>query len=361
MLIKKIISIVTFLALAVPPVSYASIDKNLKYGQRDKEVTELQEFLIDKGLLKTTPSNFFGLLTLKAVKAYQTTTGVSPTGFVGLLTREKINKEIEIELASSNEAEIQETGSVAQNSIKTVTVDVCKNIEGTQSMAPTGMFIDNSGNCFTPSVTQIPTTDVCKNIEGNQTTAPSGMFLDNLGNCFTPTTLTYSSPEVKTIEPIKLMGFGTSDGQNFEVSSNKKIDFQKVKFIKAVYSKDNNTGDCTLDLEKNKVCVDWRTRTETLPIEITNIKLVSSGDMNSCAGGGVCGYNTYSITLSKKIDDFMDSLINYTGDRYYDIKMLRYKISVTDVDGNNIISNETHMYSTTETGFRRDQIYFPIK
>ncbi len=107
----KIISAVSLFLLGTN-LAFASIDKNLKYGQRDKEVTELQEFLIDKGFLKTIPSTFFGLLTLKAVKAYQTSINVSSTGFVGALTREKINKEIDVEVTSSNEAEIKETGNV---------------------------------------------------------------------------------------------------------------------------------------------------------------------------------------------------------------------------------------------------------
>jgi peptidoglycan hydrolase-like protein with peptidoglycan-binding domain len=87
-----ILGVISMLMLGLVSTSFASIDKNLKYGQRDLEVTELQEFLIDKGLLKTTPSNFFGLLTLKAVKAYQTSVGVSSTGFVGALTRKKLTK-----------------------------------------------------------------------------------------------------------------------------------------------------------------------------------------------------------------------------------------------------------------------------
>lgn len=261
---KKIINIVTLLTLGITTVSYASIDKNLKYGQRDKEVTELQEFLIDKGFLKTTPSTFFGLLTLKAVKAYQTSTGVSPTGFVGILTREKINKEIEVELASSNEAEIQETGSVAQNTTKTLVVDICKNIEGIQSTAPTGMFIDNSGNCFTPSVAQVTVTDVCKNIEGNQTTAPSGMFLDNLGNCFTPTTVTYTSsvPETKKVEPL-VVNFSTEEKKShLYISSNKDLDLTKTQFIKVKDGCVTERDNCS---QENRV-------DEVLPITIPNTK-----------------------------------------------------------------------------------------
>lgn len=91
----KILGIALLCIFSSTYFTFASIDKNLKYGQRDNEVTELQQFLIDKGLLKTTPSNFFGILTLKAIKNYQASLGISPTGFVGALTREKINKELE--------------------------------------------------------------------------------------------------------------------------------------------------------------------------------------------------------------------------------------------------------------------------
>lgn len=128
----KIVSLISFVILGTASTSFASVDKNLKYGQRDKEVTELQEFLIDKGFLKTSPSNFFGLLTLKAVKAYQTSTGVSSTGYVGVLTRQKINDEIAVDLASSNQAEIQETGSVSKSIDNTSAVTQQSVVQATQ-------------------------------------------------------------------------------------------------------------------------------------------------------------------------------------------------------------------------------------
>jgi peptidoglycan hydrolase-like protein with peptidoglycan-binding domain len=159
MKITKIISAVSLVTLGLTSTTFASIDKNLKYGQRDKEVTELQEFLIDKGLLKTTPSNFFGLLTLRAVRSYQASVGVSSTGYVGVLTRQKINDELAVELASSTQAEIQETGTTTKITYNTtpatttiVAIDFCKNIEGLQTVVPSGMFLDSKGNCFTPSV-----------------------------------------------------------------------------------------------------------------------------------------------------------------------------------------------------------------
>src|SRR3990167_6075773 len=95
----------------IPTVSFASIDTNLKYGSRGTEVTELQEFLIDKGFLTgQTTGNFF-TLTRKAVISYQTSVGLPSTGFVGPLTRTKINDGLSVDDTSSNTAEVAETGT----------------------------------------------------------------------------------------------------------------------------------------------------------------------------------------------------------------------------------------------------------
>lgn len=102
---------------------FASIDRNLKYGQRHSSINELQEFLIDKGFLNVQSSGYFGLLTLKAVQKYQSSTGIPSTGFVGVITREKINKEIAILLAPSTQAEAQEVkpASVIVQATSTIT------------------------------------------------------------------------------------------------------------------------------------------------------------------------------------------------------------------------------------------------
>ena len=86
----------------------AVISKNLKYGQRDGEVYELQDFLVDRGFLTSNSTGFFGLLTLKAVKDYQKSNGIDPTGYVGVLTRQKINSEISALIEESRKAELEE-------------------------------------------------------------------------------------------------------------------------------------------------------------------------------------------------------------------------------------------------------------
>jgi signal transduction histidine kinase len=63
----------------------------------------------------------------------------------------------------------------------TVGTDVCLNIAGFQSSVPSGMQVDGSGNCYTPTP---PPPDQCNNISGTQETIPSGYYRDTNGNCF---------------------------------------------------------------------------------------------------------------------------------------------------------------------------------
>ena len=108
---KKSISILALFLAISPIVASAEIAQNLKYGQSNPQVSELQEYLIDKNLLSSSATGFFGALTLKAVKAYQSSVGIPATGFVGPMTREKINADLASLTADANQAEIDETGT----------------------------------------------------------------------------------------------------------------------------------------------------------------------------------------------------------------------------------------------------------
>lgn len=67
---------------------------NLRLRARDvttnNEVSLLQGFLQDRGFLTGEPTGFFGNATLAAVKSFQTQNGLSPTGYVGPITKGKI-------------------------------------------------------------------------------------------------------------------------------------------------------------------------------------------------------------------------------------------------------------------------------
>ncbi len=82
------------LLIIVPAVSIASIDANLSFGSRGQAVTDLQNLLIGKGFLSGQASGGFYSLTKRAVVTYQSSFGLPATGFVGPMTREKINKEL---------------------------------------------------------------------------------------------------------------------------------------------------------------------------------------------------------------------------------------------------------------------------
>ncbi|MEK7117025.1 MAG: peptidoglycan-binding domain-containing protein [Patescibacteria group bacterium] len=103
--------------LFVPVFASASIDANLKYGATGAEVIELQEFLVDKGFLVSNATGNFFSLTNSAVIKYQGSVGLPTTGFVGPMTREKINTELATKMDSANQQEALETGLVSTPSV----------------------------------------------------------------------------------------------------------------------------------------------------------------------------------------------------------------------------------------------------
>ena len=89
---KKIfVATLTLSFLFTAQAVFASIDANLQYGSNGSEVSELQNFLIQKGFLTGQATGNFFSLTKKAVIAYQKSAGLPATGFVGPLTRATIN------------------------------------------------------------------------------------------------------------------------------------------------------------------------------------------------------------------------------------------------------------------------------
>ncbi|MDB5260014.1 MAG: cell surface protein [Candidatus Nomurabacteria bacterium] len=74
--------------------SCAIITSNTGYGSRDNSynsnVSILQDFLSSNGYLNSQPTGFYGRLTLNAVSNFQRANGISPTGYVGSITRARI-------------------------------------------------------------------------------------------------------------------------------------------------------------------------------------------------------------------------------------------------------------------------------
>lgn len=69
------------------------VDLTVSFGYRSSDqttsgsVSDLQNFLINKGYLQSEATGYFGAMTLKAVKSYQAAKGFGQTGYVGPLTR----------------------------------------------------------------------------------------------------------------------------------------------------------------------------------------------------------------------------------------------------------------------------------
>lgn len=65
---------------------------DMQYGDNNNEVMLLQTKLHSLGFLSVNPTGYFGGLTKAAVIAFQAANGVPQTGYVGPLTRAKLNK-----------------------------------------------------------------------------------------------------------------------------------------------------------------------------------------------------------------------------------------------------------------------------
>lgn len=76
--------------LLVPTFAFASIDTNLRLGNKGSEVTKLQTYLVEKGY-NTQVTGYFGVKTLFAVKKFQFDNELPSTGYVGMLTRNVMN------------------------------------------------------------------------------------------------------------------------------------------------------------------------------------------------------------------------------------------------------------------------------
>lgn len=65
---------------------------NMSFGDNSFNVQKLQERLVKEGYLLAKPNGNFGPQTRKAVMDYQIANGIQATGFVGMLTRQQLNK-----------------------------------------------------------------------------------------------------------------------------------------------------------------------------------------------------------------------------------------------------------------------------
>jgi len=121
---KKLLIIASLIIF--PSLVFAqTFDSNLYFGlQNNSDVEKLQEFLTDQGVYSGPITGNFFSLTLAAVKKFQTQNNISPAaGFVGPLTRTKVNDVLSIQLNASNQQAVVETGTVAPVTVQNPTTD----------------------------------------------------------------------------------------------------------------------------------------------------------------------------------------------------------------------------------------------
>lgn len=217
---KKLILFSLLSLLFIPLVANASLDTNLYYGlQKNSDVKQLQEFLIDKGFLTGSATGNFYSLTLKAVKAYQTSVGVSSTGYVGTLTRKSINDELTAELSASNQEAVNETGTTppaptAPISTPTTTNDLMTSLQAQITALEQQIALMQQQNTTQQPSSNLPSTPMPKPISKSTPTPvcpqysvavcgsdgktyygnyclgynmPSGVSVASQGTCATPT------------------------------------------------------------------------------------------------------------------------------------------------------------------------------
>lgn len=112
----KYLKVTILFIFLLPCLSLAAFNVDLKYGSTGSEVTELQEFLTDRGYYFGPITGNFYSLTRSAVKKFQEVNDISPAyGYFGPLTRNKINEILSVEEAKEQTQEVQEKGSVSSS------------------------------------------------------------------------------------------------------------------------------------------------------------------------------------------------------------------------------------------------------
>ena len=139
------LAIIAGLLMLSPVVASASFDTSLKYGARGQAVIELQDLLASEDCLSVNSTGYFGLLTLKAVKCFQTKYNLPSTGFFGVMSRAKANEIVANITASSDAAAQAETNTTTSNQSSTT--------EPKTFTLPNGIVIDSQGNIISPPPT----------------------------------------------------------------------------------------------------------------------------------------------------------------------------------------------------------------
>jgi peptidoglycan hydrolase-like protein with peptidoglycan-binding domain len=291
---KRLSVIVLLFSFIIPTISFASIDANLKYGARGQEVTELQDFLISKGFLNGQTSGNFFSLTRNAVVSYQKSVGLPATGFVGLMTREKINSELSLANTPSTNAEITETG--------TTTIPTKNDtLNGLQNQINT--LLAKLKVLNTQTTTQQQNTTLVSTIDNNSTSSSKNktitlnngavVEIDALGNIVRTIT---SSPVTQQILPTQTAVSIPSSTSILPTTQQPTVD------IKA----DGSDGPITVP-QGSSVTISWTSQGSGLNCGIGGA--VGWGGNWGTSGSKLAGPYTATTTVSIQCDALINNIL----------------------------------------------------
>ena len=121
---------------AVSTSTCVDLQKTLVSGSESSEVLLLQNFLMQKGILKATPNGYFGPATLSAVKSYQKSVGIFAGGAAAPLTRAAIKKETCTNLTPAPNKVLPKSTSIASVIPKSASPLVVKPVSTSTSIKP---------------------------------------------------------------------------------------------------------------------------------------------------------------------------------------------------------------------------------
>ncbi|OJI08199.1 MAG: hypothetical protein COX02_01670 [Candidatus Vogelbacteria bacterium CG22_combo_CG10-13_8_21_14_all_37_9] len=151
-----------------------SITHNLAYRSTGRDVFTLQDFLQNQAYLNSEPTGFFGLLTQSAVKSFQSASGILNSGYVGPITRARINALSCASNITPTPNPIPSSDGCANGAMfSSITGRACTDIPITvRGCVPGGMFSATTGE---------PCPNNTGNITLNSVSGPSSLEIGQTG------------------------------------------------------------------------------------------------------------------------------------------------------------------------------------
>ena len=281
---KKILLSVFVFSILLPTLAFASFDTSLKYGSKSSAVNDLQDFLVSQGFLKGKVDGSFGLVTLNAVKAFQSANGLSSDGYFGKASRTKANDILATILAPSNTAEQTETGTISVNTSNQPVLDSRGCSATSLFSSTTGQPCSSTTQPATPNLPagctstfgySITTGQACNGLVATvqQLQQTIQQIAQNTTPVLTPTPTPIPTPTTTPTVDIKANG---AEGSITVAYGAKPVITWTTKGMSGCSIKNSNGGIMTGNLDNTSGTAPWTDGTTTV---LCNIIQLANGDM----------------------------------------------------------------------------------